>query len=283
MTFLTTDEGGGVDVQAGHAVNRNLTTVNIVLISDHVRAASHGKLLSRELLEDDSAVSCHGGNGNGAVEGFAVDGGGAVDLLLLLPDPVVDGLELQHHAPELRLVGGDLVRELERSATVALRDGEPVEVAVRVLDHVGVLAGRAVATAARLDVVLGKDGVVGIHGGEHSEEPFEVGRLAGDFLSGLLEGGVVDGVARGCIVAHSIVNHGGEVGSRGRVDAVAEADIDALGQPVVAVADAALHELGRHDGLLELRAVELVAAEALVEGLPVVDDDCDLLGADHHN
>ena len=55
------------------------------------------------------------------------------------------------------------------------------------------------------------------------------------------------------------------------------------GLPVVAVADAALHELGRHDGLLELRAVELVAAEALVEGLPVVDDDCDLLGADHHN
>ena len=71
-------------------------------------------------------------------------------------------------------------------------------------------------------------------------------------------------------------DHLGESCSVGRVYAVENADLLALGQPEGLVSDAALHESGGHDGFFLLWSEELVAAHRFEEALSVVDNCADL-------
>ena len=175
------------------------------------------------------------------------------------------------------------LNELDGSTFALLRYRESIEPAVHVLHHVGVSVVLWVALHSRPHVILCEESIRRIHRRQHCQQPFSVGRLADELLSRSSEGSVEAGITGWLISTHPLVDETGELSSRRWVDTVTNADIFRLRQPVVPVADAPLHKLNRHQRLLQLWAVELVAAQALVEALLVVHDDSDLLGTDHSN
>lgn len=225
---------------------------------------------------DEAVVALGADNGLADVRSARLSGAQVGETGGLGGDSVGENILLFLHALELGSLLGLLVREVDLlGALVGFRAHRQVgEPAVGVGDEVGV--GEACDAGLRFDVVLFEDFVLGVHRRQHTKQPLLVRRLLDNLEGSALEGRVEGLAACRLLATHMGGDHLSEDSSSRWVEAVEQANLGALRQPEGLVADAALHEGGRHDGFSEFGREELVAAKRAEEAGLIVDESVDL-------
>ena len=150
---------------------------------------------------------------------------------------------------------------------------EPLEEAIVIVHHLcrGI---HIVPGPLWLDIVLGKEAVVGLDRGHQGQHPRLTGWLLPDTLSGVLHGSILVGV----VVAagpEETVQDGRNLHLGRWIGTITESDFFSARHPVPVLLHPH-HEVDGHELVAVPGDEELVAEERVVEGLAVVDEGVDV-------